>query len=221
MINQEYYCDFDASLPWAYYAKQFRYLEDHEQICNVPIEPDIPVNVYMDLWVSDSMVLWFVQYIWKEIRVIDYYSNNQEQISHYSKIMREKEYYYWTLYLPHDWANRNSETLKSPIQVFKDLWRTRVIWLPRIKSKDNAIEAVRSTLRRCRFDQKRCYDGINAMKSYAKVRDEQKRMWKPIHDWASHPSDAFSYMVMNYTKVNKARNKNNVVITNHASQRAT
>ena len=46
----------------------------------------------------------------------------------------------------------------------------------------------------CYFDSK-CFDGIEALRSYRREWDDEKRCFgeKPVHDWTSHYADAFRY----------------------------
>ncbi len=40
--------------------------------------------------------------------------------------------------------------------------------------------------------------GTDALRSYGKQYDEKNKVYKdkPLHDWASHPSDGFRYMAV-------------------------
>jgi len=57
---------------------------------------------------------------------------------------------------------------------------------------------VRQLLPRCLFDEKHCERGIEALKSYRKEWDDRLKVFrnKPLHDWASHPADAFRTLAM-------------------------
>lgn len=60
-------------------------------------------------------------------------------------------------------------------------------------SQMNSIAAARKTLERCSFDDVRCELGINALRNYQYEWDDSKKCFKekPLHNWASHGSDAF------------------------------
>lgn len=59
--------------------------------------------------------------------------------------------------------------------------------------KQEQIQAARKTLPRCRFHDTRCAEGLKALRHYHREWDEELRRFNdtPVHDWASHPSDAF------------------------------
>ena len=70
---------------------------------------------------------------------------------------------------------------------------------------DEGIEAVRRTLSRCYFDDKRCARGIDALRAYSAAAlpedkwlnpNEPVYKHKPLHNWASHAADAFRYGIL-------------------------
>ena len=70
------------------------------------------------------------------------------------------------------------------------------------------IDAVRNLLNRCWFDESKCSKGIKALDNYKKDWDERNACWRsqPLHNWASHGSDAFRTLAtgLNYvTNTNK------------------
>ena len=50
------------------------------------------------------------------------------------------------------------------------------------------------------FDLEKCYDAIEALRSYARIWDEKLKKFKdkPSADWASHGADAFRYLAIGY-----------------------
>ena len=58
-------------------------------------------------------------------------------------------------------------------------------------------------LQHCYFDDKRCENGLNALRNYQREWDDVKRVFKrnPLHNWASHPSDSFRYLAMAYKNI--------------------
>jgi hypothetical protein len=53
-------------------------------------------------------------------------------------------------------------------------------------SVEDGINAARSVLRMCWFDAVKCQAGIQALMNYQKGKTG-----RPVHNWASHPADAF------------------------------
>lgn len=70
MIQQEYYCSFQAALPGAYYGKQLREAEAAGRIGRVPWSPDLLTHTAWDLGIGDSTAIWFAQVLGgQEVRV--------------------------------------------------------------------------------------------------------------------------------------------------------
>ena len=65
---------------------------------------------------------------------------------------------------------------------------------------EDGINAVRRMLPLCVFHP-RCEDGgISALEQYRREWDDDTKAFKanPLHDWTSHPADAFRYLAMSY-----------------------
>ena len=60
-------------------------------------------------------------------------------------------------------------------------------------SVDDGINAARSILPLCWFDEEKCRRGLAALASYHKEYDEKTKMFRsyPAHDWSSHGADGF------------------------------
>ena len=145
---------------------------------------------------GDSTAIIFYQMVGNEIRVIDYYENQGEGLAHYIKTLREKDYVYGEHIAPHDIKVREMSTGRSRLESARDLGiKFRVI--PNLRIEDG-IEAVRTIIPRCYFDEDKCKHLIEALRQYRKDFDEKNNCFKdrPVHDWSSHPADAFRYMAL-------------------------
>ncbi len=196
MIQQEFYCSFDAATPGAYYGKQMELARKDGRICSVPWVTGHEVYVFGDLGMDDSTTLWFVQAIGKEYRLIDYYENSGEGLAHYVQVMKDKPYVYGDIYMPHDIEVRELGTGKSRREVLTDLGLKSIVTVERardIQAVLNGIEAGRNILSQCWFDEKKCNRGILALEGYRAEYDEEKHKLsnRPLHDWTSHGADAF------------------------------
>ena len=205
LIQQEFYCSFDAPLVGSYYGSLMAKALAEERIKNVPYEPRLEVHTSWDLGMGDSTaIIWFQQF-GNEYRIIDYYENQGEGIPHYVKIVREKDYIYGRHIAPHDIRVREMGTGKSRYEVARDLG-LRFDICPNIQI-DDGIEAVRSIIPRCYFDEKKCSILVEALRQYRKDYDEKNKVYKnrPLHDWSSHGADAFRYLALGTRDINKNR----------------
>lgn len=198
-FQQEWYCSFDAAIKGAYYANEIARLRQENRICGVPYQPEIAVNTYWDLGISDTTSIIFAQTIGKEIHVVDYYSNNGYGLDHYAKVLSEKPYVYANHYLPHDVRVRELGTGKSREEVLKGYLGRRKIKVVKDIGRESGINAARAIFNRCWFDTKT--EGlVDALAQYTQEWDDKKGMFKdkPLHNWASHPADSFRYMAVGY-----------------------
>jgi phage terminase large subunit len=200
LIQQEFYCSFEASLEGAYYAKQLRQAETDGRIGGVPHDSAVLVETWWDLGIGDATTIWFAQRVGQEIHLIDYYENSGESLAHYVGILqakaRDRGFNYGDHVLPHDAAARELGTGKSREEVLRSLGVKPVI-LPAQRVEDG-IEATRGMLGKCWFDKTNTARGLEGLRAYRKEEDHKagdgvRTYYKdrPVHDWASHPADAF------------------------------
>lgn len=188
---QEFECSFEAAIQGAYYGSLIRKAEEEGRICGVAHDPAVRVETWWDLGIGDATAIWFVQRVGREIHVIDYYEMSGESLAHYAKVLEGKPYLYSDHILPHDAAARELGTGKTREEVLRSLGMKPTV--QGVHRVEDGIEAVRNLLPQCWFDAKRCERGIEALKQYRKEYDDARGMFKtrPLHDWTSHPADAF------------------------------
>ena len=199
---------FEQSIEGAYYATQFAKLYEKGRIAEeLPDNPTATVNTYWDLGISDSTSIWFIKKIAGEYHVIDYYSNSGEGLAHYFKVLKEKGYDYGEHFAPHDIDHRRfGEQAKSLKQIALDgveidesgdKYSLEFITVNRTLV-NTGIEQVRNILPKCVFHQSSCDEGLKGLESYRKEWDSLRGIYKnnPLHDWASHPADAFRYFAV-------------------------
>lgn len=188
---------FEASIEGAYYSTEMARVRKDGRICRVPVE-NVPVDTFWDLGINDDMVIWFRQKVGPEHRYVGYYANSGEGLEHYARILKEwaddKKITYGTHYMPHDaGARRLGYEAKTVQQMAQEAGIRPVVVVPRIQSEKVGIEAVRTYLRRCWFDEASTVDGIWCLDNYRKEWDEDRGVFKdrPRHDKASHGAKAF------------------------------
>lgn len=186
---QEFECDFDAAITGAYYAKGLADAEFDGRVTRVPYDKALKVHTFWDLGMADSMTIWFVQLVGKEIRVIDYYEASGYGFDHYARVLDERKYVYGKHYGPHDIMVRELGTGKSRWEVADGLGITFEV-APNIPVKDG-IDAVRMAMNRMWWDKEKTEAGRDALKQYQEKWDEKRNVsLGPLHNWASHASDA-------------------------------
>lgn len=203
MVQQEFYCSFEAGTPGAYYSTLLAESDKAGRVGEVPYDPILPVDTWWDLGISDAMSIWFTQTTRTgQIRIVDYYENTGEGLPHYINLLddkrREHGFVYGYHHGPHDLAVRELGTGKSRIETAQSLGLNFRI-VPKLSVQDG-IEAARRILPKCWFDETRCIHGLNALRSYHCEYDEKNKVFKkrPKHDWSSHAADAFRYFAVGH-----------------------
>jgi phage terminase large subunit len=196
MINQEYFCSFEAAIKGAYYADELQEVKAANRICGNVYNPDLEVYTAWDIGYRDDTSIIFYQIFGKEIRVIDYYSNSGMTLPEYIGVLRSKSYKYKTHYLPWDARIRPMSSGKSTMEVAQE-YGLDVQIAPQL-SVNEGIQQVRMILKRCWFEQSKTEELINCLSQYKREYDEQRKAFRPTpyHDWTSHGADAFRYMAI-------------------------
>lgn len=214
--QQEYECSFDAAILGAYYGKEMARVDAEGRIRVVEFDPAFPVNTAWDIGRTDDTSVWFYQNIANEIRLLDHFGISGGSIEEFTGetwvpgsitrevISRAKErgYQYGRHWLPHD---AKAKTLasdgKSVIEKLGKYLGISNLGIAPPLSVEDGIQAVRTVLGRCWFDN-RCnadsYGGVEALRQYQREYNEDKKDFgkAPLHNWASHAADAFRMLAV-------------------------
>lgn len=185
----------DTRRSGAVYAKQLNKARQDGRICKVPYDPAAEVFTAWDLGFGDATSIWWLQFVGRELRWLEYYENDGEQLDHYVQIVKGKSYNYVRNghYLPHDGGHGNIRGDSVSLQLTR-MGLTNTV-LQREVDINPGIETLRQTIAYSCFDAEKCKEGIRALENYAYEWDEDKGVFKskPLHNWASHAADAARY----------------------------
>ncbi len=170
--------------------------KDGGRITSVPYKVGVPVFTAWDLGKSDSTSIWFAQMVGFQLRVIDFYENSGEDLSHYAELIRSKPYEYGGHYLPHD-SMHERIGMEGSIKDQLEGMGLKCFGLG-ADSISAGIESARQLLKTCYFDEDKCEKGLRSLRNYKYEYDEKRKTFsrKPLHDWTSHASDAFRYLAV-------------------------
>jgi hypothetical protein len=203
MIQQEYYCSFDAQIPGAIYATQLAAMRDDNRLAPIPIEPTLEVHTAWDLGISDNMSIWFFQVLGKEIRLVHYYENNNLGMEHYVQYMQEFKAKHGIMYgkhlAPHDIEVRELTSGVSRKDTARQMGIS-FITVQRPMKKVEGHQAVRKIFPRLFIDDVRAEHGLNCLSEYQYEWDDKKKVFrdKPLHDWASNGADALQTLALGW-----------------------
>lgn len=223
--QQEYECSFEAAILGAIYGIEMREASEQGRITHVPHDPNLSVFTAWDLGRTDDTSIWWYQMVRGEIRLIDFYSTSGGEAGTYlsqllghhvevdiiddkivpkfgnliPEITHRQQYKYERHWLPEDAkAKTFAAKGKSTIEQLAAVLKLSTLEIVPDIGREEGIKAARLTIPRCLFDAKRCDEGIEALKQYQRQWDEDKKAPKenPLHDWTSHPADAFRMLAV-------------------------
>lgn len=197
IYGQEYLCSFDSAIAGAIFGAEMTAAENSGRL-NPNVKPvaGYKVHTAWDLGNRDSHVIIFFQILPDRINVIDCYAAHYKSFEHYADMLKSKGYDYGYDFLPHDAVVFESGTGRTRIEQLMLLGR-RCKLVVRHRLEDG-IAACRSTLARTWINSDECATLIEAMRSFHRDYDDDKRVFMdaPVHDWSSDYAAAFRYMAM-------------------------
>jgi len=201
---QEFECSFDAAIQGAFYAEEFRLVDEDRRIRNVPWQGGQRVYTAWDLGIDDATAIWFFQLAASEIHLIDFMEVSGEGLPAIVKRLDKKPYTFAEHFLPHDAEARElgtGETRRNTLQALMGS-KQRITVLPQQNIEDG-IHAARMILPRCYFDTEKTARGVECLRQYRREWDEKMKVFRtrPLHDWTSHAADAFRYLAMGLDRI--------------------
>lgn len=184
-------------------------------------DPSLPVYTAWDLGYSDDTAIWWFQVAGNELRAVDYYENNRQDMRHYVEQLYGREltnivygengkiisydlglpiaeashriiYNYGDHYVPHDAANKLLQA--GGRSIVDQLFEMGIkCKVVGATSQQNQISAARAAIDLAYFDQEKCKQGIRCLKKYEfeDRGDERGYSTTPKHNIYSHGCDAW------------------------------
>jgi hypothetical protein len=194
--QQEFECSFHAAVEGSYYGKLMNDLEEKGRMVEVTRDDLCQTFTAWDLGMGDSTSIWVAQTTGQEVRIMDYVENHGQGLDWYVNWIKDNNWTNASHKLPHDVSVRELGTGKSRLEMLQGAG-LNVDVLPRL-SVDDGIQAVRRLLPKCWFNMPKVRQGVDCLRNYRREYDEKRNVFyeKPLHDWASHGSDAFRYLAI-------------------------
>jgi hypothetical protein len=219
IVAQEYYCDFDAALPGAYYGEHMTVAMRESRIGDLAWIPGLPVGVATDLGHGDQCVNWLYQQLPSgRVRVIDVLVGSGVGVDWYAKRLLAMPYQIVDTIWPHDGGHGNIRDVNgtSLVAMANKLGWKPIRLLERDPIVDMGIQAVRQAFPLLEFNTRpiphlksdgefetpreaevRMARALDALRQYRREWDEKRQRFKdhPLHDWTSDYADALRYLV--------------------------
>ncbi|MCP1651687.1 PBSX family phage terminase large subunit [Pseudomonas nitroreducens] len=183
----------------AYYAQHLVKAKDEGRIGFFPADPLMTIRLVCDIGgtgaKADAFTIWAMQFIGREIRVVNYYEAVGQPIDAHIAWCRSQGYspdraQFW---LPHDGATQDKVYDVSYESALKAAGYTVTVVPNQGKGAAMArVERARELFPQIRFHEETTQAGRDALGWYHEKRDEQRGIGLgPEHDWASHGADSF------------------------------
>lgn len=201
--------DYARALEGAYFAKHLAKAKEEGRITRLPVEEMLSVRAYFDIGgagaKADANAIWIVQFVDREIRVLDYIEGQGQVLAYYVNELRRRGWGEALCFLPHDGVNTNTITGKRYADHLRDAgFDVTVIPNQGQGAAMMRIEAARRLFNRMWFAPK-TEAGREALGYYHEKKDEARNIGLgPEHDWSSHAADAFGLMCIAYDEPRKA-----------------
>lgn len=197
----------------AYFAKCLALAKSEHRIGIIPRDQLMTCYAFFDIGgtgaKADACSIWMVQFIGKEIRVLDYYEAQGQELAAHVGWLRNNGYEQAKIYLPHDGVKHDAVyrvTYESELK--KAGFCVVVMPNAGAGAANQRILAVQRVFPRVWIDKAKCSGGLDALGWYHEKKDEARGIGLgPEHDWASHGADAFGAMALEAENLSKGKKK--------------
>lgn len=198
--------EYATALAGAYFAQALAQAKAENRIGRVAADPLMAIRLFADIGgtgaKADNFVFWAVQFIGREIRVVNHYEQQGQPIAAHLNWLRSQGYTpdKAQIWLPHDGDQQDKVNDVSYRSAFEQAGYAVTV-VPN-QGKGAAmlrVEAARRLFPSMWFNEATTQPGLDALGWYHEKRDEARGIGLgPDHDWASHSSDAFGLMCVAY-----------------------
>src|SRR5262245_23790487 len=116
--------EYAKAFEGAYFANHLPAAKAEGRIGHVGADPVLPYRAFFDLGGSgaraDALAIWIVQFVGREIRVLDYIEGVGQEVAYYIVELRERKYDQALLVLPHDGNSHHGPISKTYKDHFQD-----------------------------------------------------------------------------------------------------
>ena len=99
------------------------------------------------------------------------------------------------IWLPHDARTKTFQSKSSSVEKFLVAFGADKVGIVAQSKKGDQISAARKIIKRCEFQRTFCDAGLDGLRAWEFEWNDDNNVFsrEPLHNWASHPGDAFAY----------------------------
>lgn len=169
----------------------------HDGVEYDPAGADIEVS--SDLGFRDTATWWYWQRRIGGFAVLDFDMDHgleaQDWIERIDKRISDNGWRLGKIWLPHDARTRTFQSKHSAIEQFSKHFKLAKCGIVEKTSIADRINAGRTIIKRCEFNATRCEKGLDGLRAWSFEYNPDLQVFtkEPLHDWASHYGDGYSY----------------------------
>ncbi len=205
-FEQEYLCSFDAANLGAILARSIGIAEKEGRVSDaVEYDPwGAPLDITADIGRRDTSAWWFWQPKIGGYSICDYDDGWGIDAEEWCARLRDRIDKYQRaghktalgmIWLPHDARAKTFAAKRSAVEIFVDAFGSDHVSITPNSRIADRVNAARVLIPRIEFHATNCERGLNALRSWSYAYNDETKIFssEPVHDWASHSGDSFSY----------------------------
>lgn len=202
-------------LKGAYFATHLNQAQVEGRIGRVAKDPLMTIRAVWDIGgtgaKADACAIWIVQYVGKEIRVLDYYEAVGQPLATHVQWLRSNGYSDALCVLPHDGSTNDRVYDVSYESALREAgFDVKVVPNQGKGAATARIEAARRLFPSIWFNAETTVGGRDALGWYHEKIDENRNIGLgPEHDWSSHGADAFGLACVAHEETTNTKDHRN------------
>lgn len=158
-----------------------------------------PIELSSDLGFRDTASWWYWQRVPGGFNLLKYEGDTgldaDDWIPRLQTGITEMGATLGKIWLPHDARAKTFQSKHTTAEKFLTAFGGSAVDVVPQSKKMDQISAARAVIPKCAFNATACESGLDGLRAWEFEYNEESGVYsrEPLHNWASHPSDAFAY----------------------------
>lgn len=158
-----------------------------------------PIELSSDLGFRDTASWWYWQRVPGGFNLLKYEGDTgldaDDWIPRLQTGITEMGAKLGMIWLPHDARAKTFQSKHTTAEKFLTAFGGSAVDVVPQSKKMDQISAARAVIPKCAFNESACESGLDGLRAWEFEYNEENGVYsrEPLHNWASHPSDAFAY----------------------------
>jgi phage terminase large subunit len=158
-----------------------------------------PLEISCDIGFRDTASFWYWQRVPGGFNVLKYQGESGLDADDWIPIIQDNVSALGAklgkIWLPHDAKAKTFQSKHTTMEKFITGFGAAKVGVVAQSKKLDQISAAREVIGRCAFHRDNCESGLDGLRAWEYSYNDDTGVFsrEPLHNWASHPSDAFAY----------------------------